>query len=327
MWPTTAMSILALAPYFRQSHQHDITQLEKLTFVERIRQERFDRYPGTLGLAEMSSADELQVMTAYRSGDRRFHTAYSFIFLDPKITPSLIRHAVETVFDHDSTAWPNWAFSNHDSIRAVSRLAGEDGDPAAAKLLIVLITTLPGNSFIYQGEEQGPPHGEVPFERLVDPEGKAMWPNHRRRDGAHTPMSWQSDHPHAEFSTMEPWLPLDVRHHPLAVDRAEADACLGITRRRLALRKQRPALRHGNFRFVRADDGVLWFERWDETETLACIFNLETTAQRVVLDTPLGQCLISEAAEIQDHGPHLNSYGFVVSNGQSLVPGDHHQGS
>ncbi|MBE9114201.1 DUF3459 domain-containing protein, partial [Nodosilinea sp. LEGE 07298] len=290
------------------------TQPENLAFVERIRQELFDHYPGSLGLAEILSANELAVMAEYTGGDRRFHTAYGFIFFSPELTPALIRHAVETVFECDPTAWPSWAFSNHDSIRAVSRLATEDGDLTAAKLLIVLVTTLPGNGFIYQGDELGLPHGQVPFDRLVDPEGIAMWPNHARRDGARTPMPWQGDSPHGGFSTVEPWLPLDQRHRPLAVDKAEANpqSCLWLTRRWLALRKQHPALRWGEFRFVRAEDAVLWFERWNDTETLTCLFNLSAAPQRVDLNAPVGQCLIAESAEVKGNGLALGSYGFMV---------------
>jgi hypothetical protein len=80
----------------------------------------------------------------------------------------------------------------------------------------------------------------------------------------------------------------------------------------LALRKQRPALRCGDFRLVRADDAVLWFERWDETETPTCIFNLGTAAQRVVLDKLPGQCLILEAAEVRDDEIYLHRYGLMV---------------
>ncbi len=301
-------------PYFRQIHQHDITQPQNLEFVERIRQELFNQYPGTMGLAEILSAEELEVMATYTARDRRFHTAYSFVFFGSELSPSLIRHAVETVFEYEPTAWPSWAFSNHDSIRAVSRLAGEDGDPAAAKLLIVLVTTLPGNGFIYQGEELGLPHGQVPFERLVDPADIAMWPHHPRRDGARTPMPWQAKHPHAGFSTVESWLPLDSRHRPLAVDQAEADtqSCLWLTRRWLALRKQHPVLRRGEYRFIQADDTVLWFERWDKTETLICVFNLGTAEQSITLDTPVGECLIAEAAEVKRDRIDLQSYGFAI---------------
>jgi alpha-glucosidase len=305
-------------PYFRQVHQHDITQPENLAFVERIRRELFDAYPDTLGLAEILSAAELEVMATYTSGEHRFHTAYSFVFFGPDLTPSLIRQAVETVFAHDPTAWPSWAFSNHDSIRAVSRLAGEDGNRAAAKLLVVLVTSLPGNGFIYQGEELGLPHGDVPFERLVDPEGIAMWPNHQRRDGARTPMPWQAEDSYGGFSTVEPWLPLDPRHRSLAVDISEADAqadsqsCLEFTRRWLALRKLHAALRQGEFRFLQADEAVLWFERWNDTETLSCCFNLGATEQSIHLENSLGNCLIAEAAEVKRDRIHLGSYGFVI---------------
>jgi alpha-glucosidase len=299
-------------PYFFQNHIHDITQSDNLGFIERMRQELFDRYPGSMGVAEILCDSQLEVMAAYTQGEERLHTAYSFVFFRSKPTPKLIRHAVETAFGPERESWPSWAFSNHDVIRAVSRLAGEDGDRAAAKLLLVLISALPGNAFIYQGEELGLPHAQVPFDRLVDPEAIAMWPNHHRRDGARTPMPWHSEAPQAGFSTVEPWLPVDERHLPLAVDRAEADkdSPLWLTRRWLAFRKQHPALIWGDFRFVEASEAVLWFERFTEDEKLIGAFNMSVAPVRLPLEAKA--ILFAEAAELRAQILELGAYGWAI---------------
>lgn len=52
----------------------------------------------------------------------------------------------------------NWAFSNHDLERAVSRIFGENVTPTKTKMLISLLLTLPGSVCIYQGEELGLPN-------------------------------------------------------------------------------------------------------------------------------------------------------------------------
>jgi alpha-glucosidase len=116
----------------------------------------------------------------------------------------------------------------------------------------------------------------VPFDRLVDPEAIANWPETLGRDGARTPMPWKSGAPHGGFSTAEPWLPVDPRHPPLAVDRQDTDpaSMLNLTRRLIALRRREPALRLGSLRFLDAPGPLLAFERTHGDDTLTCVFNL-----------------------------------------------------
>ena len=141
---------------------------------------------------------------------------------------------------------------------------------------MLLLMTLRGNVFVYQGEELGLPQAEVPFDRLVDPEAIANWPETLGRDGARTPMPWQADQPWAGFSTTEPWLPVDPRHPALAVDAQEADpqSTLNLSRRMIGLRRSHPVLRTGAMKVVSASSTLLVFERGEGAEALLCVFNL-----------------------------------------------------
>jgi alpha-glucosidase len=136
--------------------------------------------------------------------------------------------------------------------------------------------TLRGNVFIYQGEELALPQADVPFDRLVDPEAIANWPQTLGRDGARTPIPWAEHLPQAGFSTVEPWLPLDPRHVPLSVDRQERDpsSMLHATRRLVAFRKAHPALMLGEMTLLDRNDDLLAFERVHDGERLVCVFNL-----------------------------------------------------
>lgn len=60
---------------------------------------------------------------------------------------------------------------------------------------MLLLVCLRGNIFLYQGEELGLPQAEIAFEDLKDPEAIANWPATLGRDGARTPMPWQSSAP------------------------------------------------------------------------------------------------------------------------------------
>jgi alpha-glucosidase len=123
----------------------------------------------------------------------------------------------------------------------------------------------------------------VPFEALQDPYGKAFWPEFKGRDGCRTPMPWQRDAVQGGFSSAEPWLPMSPAHLPLAVDVQEddPDSLLHATRALLAWRRQHPALRGGEMRFLPAPDGVLHFERSTATDRLELAFNLSDEAETI----------------------------------------------
>lgn len=215
-----------------------------------------------------------------------YHSAYSFVFLRRSFSAGVIRHSVEALLAGSATAGPYWAFSNDDVPRAVSRW-GAGGDPRAfAKVLTAVLTCLRGTAFLYQGEELGLPQAEVPFERLQDPEAKVFWPVYHSRDGARTPMPWRPDLPGAGFSPKEPWLPVDPRHYPLAVELQEDDptSVLRFTRLFLAWRNQRTALRTGSITFLEAPEPLLIFLRSYALERLMCAFNLGPKSESIRIE-------------------------------------------
>ncbi len=227
-------------------------------------------------VGEAVGADGGRAMRMLTRG-RRLHSAYGFDFLHARrLTPALVAGAMAAWPDRPGAGWPSWAFSNHDSVRAVSRFAPAESRDAAARLLLSLLVALRGNIFLYQGEELGLPQAEVPFDQLRDPEAIANWPLTLGRDGARTPMPWRRDAANAGFSTATPWLPPGAGHGALAVDAQEADpgSVLALARRLLALRRGEPALRLGRFVPVEAGDALLVFDRVRGRDRLRCLFNL-----------------------------------------------------
>ena len=171
---------------------------------------------------------------------------------------------------------------------------------------------LRGNVFLYQGEELGLPQAEVPFERLVDPEAITNWPETLGRDGARTPIPWTASAPHAGFSPVEPWLPVDPRHVPLAVDRQEADpdATLHVARRAVALRHRLAALRIGELAPVETAAPVVAFIRGDGDAAVLCAFNL--SGEPADWSPPSGW-RVEEAVNGGDLSGTLNAYAALVA--------------
>jgi len=281
-------------PFDYQAHVHNQSQPQIPAFLARVR-ELMDLYPGRFSVAEVVGEAAEPEMQAFTADDRHLNSAYGFAYLyADALTPDLVRGANAAWNGAPGQGWPSWAFSNHDAPRAVSRWSeGRDPD-RFARMAMLLLMALRGNVFVYQGEELGLPQANVPFDRLVDPEAIANWPKTLGRDGARTPMPWRAEAPHAGFSSTEPWLPVDPRHPPLAVDRQDADpaSMLNLTRRLIALRKREPALRLGCLRFLDAPAPVLAFERTRGDDILVCVFNV---GHETVTWSPDGELVPVEA--------------------------------
>ena len=263
-------------PFDFQSHIYNQSRPQIPDFLARVRV-LMDLYPGRFSVAEVVGDAAEPEMQAFTADDRHLNSAYGFAYLyADELTPELVRRANAAWDGTPGQGWPSWAFCNHDAPRAVSRWSeGRDPD-RFARMAMLLLMALRGNVFVYQGEELGLPQAEVPFDRLVDPEAIANWPETLGRDGARTPMPWRAGAAHAGFSTVEPWLPVDPRHPPLAVDRQNTDfaSILNLTRRLIALRKAESALRLGSLRFLDAPSPLVAFERAFGGDVLTCVFNL-----------------------------------------------------
>ena len=283
--PPSSAGVLS-RPYFMQKHLYDRDQGETFAFAARLRA-LTDEKPGRFLLAELAADDPEAAIADYTLGDDRFHTAYAFRFLAKPFGVEVIRQGVEELLARAPEAWPSWAFSNHDFERVASRW-GTGRDAQFHKMLLMLLTSLRGTAFVYQGEELGLPQADVPQERLRDPDGIAFWPAYKGRDGCRAPMPWKSGNGSVGFAAegVEPWLPVDPRHRTLAVDAQEADpaSMLAFTRTWLAYRRGCEALRHGAIRFLDLGDQVLAFERGEGVARRLVLFNLGETQTRVALE-------------------------------------------
>ena len=269
-------------PFDFQDKIYNQSHPDIIGFLNRIRA-LTDSYDARFTVAEVGGDHADREMKEFTAGNDRLHSAYGFLYLyADTLKGELIGQGDAMWPDQQGEGWPSWTFSNHDAPRAVSRWTQGRDEKAFAEMALLLLMCLRGNVFVYQGEELGLPQAEVPFERLVDPEAIANWPQTLGRDGARTPIPWIASAPNAGFSTVEPWLPVDPRHLALAVDAQEADptSILHAARRIIALRQAHPALRIGGLEIESAGDLVVFrrFERAEGGERLLCVFNLGFTA-------------------------------------------------
>lgn len=293
-------------PYAWQYHVYDNTRPENLAFLEALRR-LTDRYPATVTLGEVSSEDSLATTAEYTGGSGRLHMAYNFELLVDNFSTGHVRKVVESLRSQSSDAWPCWALGNHDVPRVVSRWLENRPPDAWAKLLNAFLFSLRGTVCSYQGEELGLQEAELPQDALRDPYGIAFWPAFKGRDGCRTPMPWSANGPACGFSSGKPWLPIPAQHRASAVSRqlADGNSVLGAYRTFLRWRREHPALRHGDIRFIDSPADTLCFIREHADESLLACFNFSTLECTVPL-AGLGRV---EA---------LGGHGFAAS---ALAPG------
>jgi alpha-glucosidase len=168
-----------------------------------------------------------------------------------------------------------WVMSNHDFGRLPTRFGAENARAAA-----LLLLTLPGPAFLYQGDEigqrDGPP-GESRFDRAG-------------RDGFRHPMQWEPG-PDGGFTTGEPWLPvIDPRAHNVHDQRDDPGSMLTLVRDLIALRRQLSP----EFELLDAEPGVLAFRRGEH------LVAINTTAERLPARRAGAALLETEPGALRD---------------------------
>jgi len=241
-----------------------------------------DGYDDRLAVGEVFILDPRRVVRYYGDALDELQLAFNFSFLRQPWRAPAFREAV-SLYEAalPAGAWPDYALSNHDHSRARSRY--DPADPMRAlrraRVAMLMLLTLRGTPFLYQGEEIGQADGEVPPERVVDVDG---------RDPERTPMQWAAG-PGAGFTTGEPWLPLgrEANTVNVAAQSSDPDSMLSFTRRAIWFRKSSAALRAGTIRILDPEPDVLAYLREVDGERLAVALDFSGRDRRVDLVTAL----------------------------------------
>lgn len=270
-------------PYNHQLHLFSKNQPENLDFLRRLRAE-LEPY-GAAAVGEVGDAQRgLEIMAEYTSGGDKVQMCYPFELLQPKrATAQVLEQTFARLTAAAPDAWPCWAYSNHDTVRHITRWGLSD---AAARAYTTLLMCLRGSVCLYQGEELGLPEADIAFEDLQDPYGIEFWPEFKGRDGCRTPMVWEADNRLGGFSSAaKAWLPVPAEHLGRAVSRQATDlaSMMAHYRAALALRRAHPVLRTGTMTPLVAQGDVVRFMRQDGVETLFCAVNLGDAPADVAL--------------------------------------------
>jgi alpha-glucosidase len=198
-----------------------------------------------LGKIRAAVGDRFMVGEVYLPATRwepyseAFDAVFAFELLHSEWNAESLRAAIEATTRQHGAAW---VLSNHDFGRLVTRFGAENARAAA-----LLLLTLPGTTFLYQGDEIGQadgPAGENRYDRAG-------------RDRFRHPMQWDGS-PRGGFTSGEPWLPLvGPEHVNVEAQRDDPRSTLTLVRELIRLRRSLPR----DFRLLDAGSGVLAYAR------------------------------------------------------------------
>jgi alpha-glucosidase len=167
--------------------------------------------------------------------------AFAFELLHAPWDAEHLRAAIAAATRRPGAAW---VLSNHDFGRLVTRFGPENARAAA-----LLLLTLPGPAFLYQGDEIG----------LGDGPGGERAHDRAGRDRYRHPMQWDGS-PSGGFSTGDAWLPpVDPERTNVENQRDDPRSTLSLVRDLLTVRR---VLGQG-LELLDAEPGVLAYRRGD----------------------------------------------------------------
>ena len=264
------------------------------------------------------------------SCQEELHLAINFEFPFSPWYPGHIQREIEKQeILTKETDWPCYFLDNHDVPRHLSRWIECSlciDSSTIAKAAAALLLTVRGTPLMYYGQELGmEDHDDIPEDRLQD--GALAQCNSQEcpppRDGARTPMQWDSS-PQAGFSfgeNIEPWLPVHPNYQELNVQNSleDPDSILNFYRRLLQVRKQSEALRQGRWRsLIHYPYEHLAYVRETPAETVLVLINFafeQPLKTDIAVDREGWQVLLSthhEDGKWVDIGDRLQSFEVSV---------------
>jgi len=263
--------------------------------------------PGRLLIGETNVEQLPALAQFYGDGHNELHGGFNFVFINSAFEANALRTVVEdTEAALPPGAWPIWTGSNHDVSRLATRWAA--GDPAKVRCALLILLTLRGTPFLYQGDEIGLTDGPIEQSDLLDAVGIRYWPYYKGRDPERTPMPW-SNTPGGGFtgSGVRPWLPMaDPAECNVADQEVDLDSVLAFTRRAIACRTSSDDLAVGSYRSLPCAEGTWAFARGERTTV---ILNMTDVTEGI--DVPDGTISLATVRHLE---------GTTTEGGLTLPP-------
>lgn len=256
-------------------------------FLQEQRREVLDKYGDVVLVGELGGTDVEEILNYISSNRRELDMIFDFDILEvggkfeveaherwkhklPEFKEAILK--VQNFLRRED-AWATVFAENHDQGRSLSRFATDEPKyrEKAAKMMAILLGTLSGTLFLYQGQEIGMVNvpkdwGPEYMQDIVAvnyyKEMNERYPADEKmlqsalaglqrvgRDNARTPVQWSAEE-HAGFSTVEPWMRVhdNYKEVNVAVQEKDPHSVLAFWKKMLNIRKEHSdVLVHGQF--------------------------------------------------------------------------------
>ena len=276
----------------------------------------------------------------YGDGSNELHLNFNFpLMRTRRLTAQHVRqNQVERLSALPPHAWPCNTLGNHDTARVFTAFGDGTHNLEQNKLHLMMLLTLKGTPFLYNGEEIGmSDYIFTDLARFRDPLSVLYYDLEKRvngseestallkgalmgRDHNRTPMQW-SNTQNGGFCPpeVEPWLPVNPDYAVgvnVADQVSDPDSMINFYRRMLSVRRQNPVLQTGEYQEIHSDSAdILSYCRLDGEETLLVVLNMSPEIQRFKLPFKVKQILLNTMknwVHIEDPEPTLQPYQGVI---------------
>jgi oligo-1,6-glucosidase/alpha-glucosidase len=273
---------------FFQRWQYNLNQPETAQFAQYLRK-LIDSYSPKRVLLGEVFADERTIKEYLGRDNDRLNLNFQWGLMDVQPNAGFLKSIIEQYeSQYPEPFSPVYVYGNHDSMRLMAKLSGDD---QTAALLALFQFTARGVPVTYYGEEIGMSEVNLPAANAKDPIGRRYkiipefilrWLGiYTNRDGCRSPMQWENTD-NAGFcpAGTAPWLPVNQNFPNINVasEYEDGSSLLHIYQDLLRIRKDAKAIHSGTLELLDGDH-ILAYKRIFDQETVLVLINFGSSEQ------------------------------------------------
>ncbi len=250
----------------------------------------------------------------YNRIEKDWFTPFNFGLITLPWTPEVHRDFIDKYDKKVGSLYvPTYVTGNHDRPRLVSRIG-----LAQSRIAAMLILSLRGMAYIYNGDEIGMSNTEIPPDKIQDPFEIKTPGLGLGRDPARTPMQWTDDSMAGFTTAEESWLPINPNYKQVNTRKENKDphSLLSLYKKLLRLRKSHKAFQFGSQQILTLNnDQILAFLRIFHDSMILVLLNYSHQKQSIKTPFSKGKILVDTKLEKIDKSVLLTTISLAANEG------------
>lgn len=285
--------------------------IDLLRDMAKIIREYEDKFMTT----EAIDATLSEVIQMYKKVDWEAYHPFNFSLVNLPWLADLHKQYIDEYENSLSEGYiPNYVVGNHDKPRVVTRLGSKQARNAA-----ILLMTLRGNAFVYNGDEIGMRNRKIPLKYATDTYDLHSPGLGLGRNGERTPIQWDETK-NAGFTNGKPWLPIAFGFEKTNVKHElnSPRSFLNLYKQLIRLKKENEALVEGEYVSLPspAHNVFAYVRRFQDSKILVLI-NFGKYRKKISLNFK-GEVILNNFLDRQS-GHKINLNNFVLRADEGIV--------